>query len=197
MSDQAQTDLFDTHAAERVRRTPSLPPWLRSRVLGAREKLSGVYGPRFNPSWERYVTHPALFLIALALGALWVLQAWLFADTRPDLLPVAVLAAGGLLLVSIFILGLSCGYFTRVVVTDCRLVILQGYEVCRSWSIQKLPPSLIGYHRGETGEMIPSINLDTLHTMLGCASDKVVDAKTITAFSKHLEGIQARDPRRP
>jgi len=39
--------------------------------------------------------------------------------------------------------GIANGYFTRLVVTNYRLLILQGYEVCRSWSIHHLPRSLI------------------------------------------------------
>jgi hypothetical protein len=166
-------------------------------LLRAQEQITSVYGPGFNPSWERYITHPALFLVAFALGALWVAEAWLLSGKRPELLAWAALAAAGLVLGSIFVLGLSCGYFTRVVVTNCRLVILQGYEVCRSWRIHDLPPSLLRYHRGAAGVMTPAVDLDTLNTLLGCAADKVVESKTITAFSKHLERIQAQDRRRP
>jgi hypothetical protein len=41
------------------------------------------------------------------------------------------------------------------------------------------------------------VDLDTLHTLLGAPSDQVVEAKTILAFGRHLERIQARDRGRP
>jgi hypothetical protein len=197
MSDRSQTLAFDAHRPEPARPPRPLPAWLRKRLLRAEERITAVYGPAFNPSWERYVTHPALFLGALGFGALWLGEAWLLAGVRPDLMPWAALAAGATVLASVFVLGLACGYFTRVVVTTSRLVILQGYEVCRSWRIQDLPPSLIRYCGPEPGMQTPTIDLDTLNTLLGNPSEGVVESKTILAFGKHLEGIQARDRGRP
>jgi hypothetical protein len=197
MTDRFQTDTLIVPAANPFRRAPVLPVWLQARLLRGGEQLTAVYGPGFNPQWERYVTHPALFLVALVLAALWVGEGWLLAGSRPDLLPWMVLAAGIIVLGSIFVLGIAAGYFTRVVVTNCRLVILQGYEVCRVWRIEDLPYSLIHYSRPQGGGVVRSIDLDTLSTMLGGASDKVVEAKTILAFSKHLEHIKAREKGRP
>jgi hypothetical protein len=197
MSNRSQTAGFDTHTPEPDQHPRPLPDWLRTRLLRAEERITGVYGPAFNPPWERYVTHPALFLVAVGLGALWLGEGWLLAGVRPDLLPWAALAAGSTVLGSVFVLGLACGYFTRIVVTTSRLVILQGYEVCRSWRVSDLPPSLIRYRRLESGVPSPAVDLDTLNSLLGAPSDQVVEAKTILAFGKHLERIQARDRGRP
>src|SRR5438477_11693767 len=125
MADESQTAVLDVPTSGRA---PALPVWLQTRLLRAGEGITAVYGPGFNPPWERYVTHPALFLAALALGAFWLWEGWVLSGPRPELLPWACLAAGSMVLGSVFVLGLSCGYFTRVVVTNHRLVILQGYE---------------------------------------------------------------------
>src|SRR5262249_19736472 len=98
---------------------------------------------------------------------------------------------------SIFVLGITSGHFTRLVVTDHRLVILQGYEMCRSWNMNELPPSLIRFTMQRSGGGNRAIDLDTLKLMLGADSDKVVDAKTILGFGKHLDHIKARENDRP
>ncbi|HEY7428574.1 MAG TPA: hypothetical protein VH682_30370, partial [Gemmataceae bacterium] len=161
------------------------------------EKVTWVRGPRFNPSWERYVTHPALFLLAWAIGAVCVGATRLIIGESSEMVGAAFLAAGALILGSIFVLGIFSGYFTRLVVTNFRLVIVQGREVCRSWNINDLPPRLIRYGiPGARGER-PSIDLDAVKSMLGGSSDKFTGAKSILSFGKQLDQIKARENGRP
>jgi hypothetical protein len=197
MVDRSHTEAFDAQSADRSVQFPPLPGWLADRLLRAGEKITWVYGPNFNPSWERYVTNPALFLFALALGAAWVVVGYLIAGTQSELLVLPVLAAGGLAFGSIFVLAISSGYFTRLVVTDCRLVILQGREVVRGWNLDDLPPSLLRYRMREGENVSRTVDLDALKTMLGASSDKFAESKTILAFSKQLDRIRTRDNGRP
>ena len=199
MSDRFQSDAFDPQPPEVPEPTdismpnPPLPPWLARRLLKDDEQIAWVRGPRFNPSWERYVTHVSLFLAALAAGAFCVAVGSLLAEWWPRMLPAAVLLAGGLVVASIMVLGLSCGYFTRLVATNHRLVILQGYEVCRTWGMDDLPPSLIRHGMSAGGGRDRAIDFDAVKTMLGGASDQFVDAKTILAFGKQLGQIKRRE----
>src|SRR5947209_3069375 len=98
MSDRSQAAAPDAHTPAPDRHPRPLPAWLRTRLLRAEERITTVYGPALNPPWERYVTHPALFLAAVGLGALWLGEGWLLARVRPELLPWAALAAGGTVL---------------------------------------------------------------------------------------------------
>src|SRR5207248_1525629 len=145
-----------------------------------------VYGPEFNPPWERHVTHPSLFLSALATGGVIVLIG-LFWRTQgaPDALPLAATLAGGVALGSVFVLGISCGYFTRLVVTNRRLVVVQGYEVCKSWSLNDLPRSLLRFTPLEGESDGPAVDLNALQAALGGSSNQFADAKTILRFGKH------------
>jgi hypothetical protein len=199
--DRSPANPFDRGAPEPVTDFPPLPPWLADRLLKPGEKITWVCGPRFNPSWERYVTHPALFLVALALGAFVVLAAWRLGGPRAEVIAPAAFAAGGIVLASIFVLAFFCGFFTRLVVTDQRLVILQGYETCRSWAIDDLPRSLLRYSpRGEAGEEDEgsrTVDLGALKSLLGTASDKVTDAKSILSLGKQLNQIRAREKGQP
>jgi hypothetical protein len=200
MSDRSPTEAFSSQLPQPVPDPPGLfpplPPWLADRLLRPDETITWVYGPRFNPSWERYVTHPALFVLALAFGVFSVLASTLIAGGSE--VPVLVgLAAAGLLLAVVFVLALASGYFTRLVVTNHRLVILQGYEVCRSWRIDEMPRSLIRYRMLGSGAEDRTIDLDALKTMLGSVSDKVVEAKTILTFGKRLDQIRTREDGRP
>jgi hypothetical protein len=193
MSDRFQTGIRDALPADLPELHPLLPPWLVSRLLREDEKITWVCGPKFNPPWERYITHPALFLVALALGAVCLAAGWLITGTGVG---VEILPAGAIVIGSIFVLGLSNGYFTRLVVTNLRLVIMQGYEVCRSWDIDDLPRRLIRYRTREGAED-RAIDLDAMKTMLGSTSDKFAESKTILAFSKQLDRIKSREDRRP
>jgi hypothetical protein len=107
------------------------------------------------------------------------------------------LLAGGFVFGSIFVLGIFSGYFTRLVVTNFRLLILQGYEKARSWSLDELPPSLIRYSQQAGAGSSRTVDLDALKTMLGSSSDKVAESKTILAFGKRLEQIKTRQDGRP
>jgi hypothetical protein len=193
MSDRFQTDVPAPQLPDIAESYPALPGWLADRVLRPDEKVTWVRGPQFNPSWERYVTNPVLFLLALALGAACVGVTRLIIGEWSEMMAVPILITNGLLLGSIFVLGIFSGYFTRLVVTNFRLVIVQGREVCRSWSINDLPYHLVRYGiPGARGES-PSIDLDAVKTMLGGSSDKFTGAKAILSFGKQLDRIKARE----
>jgi hypothetical protein len=192
MSERIQSDAFVYQAPDISLQSTWLPGWLADRLLRDGEKCARVFGPRYNPSWERYVTHPALFLAALAIGAVCFGIGWLTVGPEETLL-LFVLPGAILALASIFVLGLSNGYFTRLVVTNFRLVVLQGYEVCRAWDLDHLPRSLIRFGpKGEKGKD-RAIDLEAVKTLLGGSSDKFAEAKSILAFGKQLEQIKARE----
>jgi hypothetical protein len=197
MSDRFQTKASDSRPLDVVGRCSPLPAWLADRLLRPDEEITWVRGPRFNPSWERYVTDPALFFLALALSAALVGAVWLSVGEWPEMRVLSLAAAAALLLGSIFVLGIANGYFTRLVVTNFRLVILQGFEVCRSWSIDDLPHRLIRYTMPGGGRKGPSIDLEAVKTMLGGPSDKFTGAKSILSFGKQLDRIKAREDGRP
>ena len=200
MSDEhTQPARFDASLPDITPPHAPLPDWVARRLLGAGDHITWVCGPRFNPRWERYVTHPALFVCALALGAVLLGVGRLIAGSWRDMPPAAlvmVVAAPILVLGSVFVLGMSAAYFTRLVVTNRRLVIVQGYEVCRSWGLHELPLSLVGYGPRGNRDGGRSVDLDALQTMLGSASDQFAESKTIIAFGKHLDRIKADKDRR-
>ena len=70
------------------------------------------------------------------------------------------------------------------------------FEVRRTWSIDRLPRSLVRHERTASGEESRSIDLDSLQTMLGGSSTGFTDAKTIRLFGKQLDQIRAREDRR-
>jgi hypothetical protein len=203
MSERYRTEASHGEVPDISRRSQPLPSWLAGRVLQAGEEITWVWGPRFNPPWERYITHPALFLVALALGLAGFGAGQMIAGAEPasprptEVLALLALAGGVLVLGSIFVLGIANGYFTRLVVTNSRLVILQGYEVCRSWSIERLPRSLTRYVRPVDGPESRAIDLDALTIMLGGSSDKFTAPSTILTFGKRLDQITNRDKGRP
>lgn len=188
MSDR--NEAFDDADADISQRFPPLPEWLASR-FGGEEEITWVAGPRFNPPWERYVTHPLLFVAALAVGVVVGGAGWLLAKREPVVFVLLGGFAGAIAIGSIFVLGISNGYFTRLVVTTRRLVILQGYEVCRIWAIDRLPRSLLRYRRlGDDAEEGPAIDLDAIKTLLGGTSDKFAEAGKILALGKRLDQIK-------
>jgi hypothetical protein len=196
MSERHETDVFGAPMPDIAGQFPPLPSWLAARHLGPFEKVTWVAGPRFNPSWERYVTHPTLFLGALAIGAVCMAAGWLFAGLWEGILVLAVLIAVGLVFGSIIVLGLFCGHFTRLVATTDRLMILQGYELCRTWAIDDLPRSMIRRHGMGHGDESRTLDLDAMKTMLGGSSDAFVEAKTILNFGKQLGQIKSRENER-
>ena len=196
MSERLQNDMPSFRAPDLTEPIRYLPGWLADRLLRPDEKVTWVRGPWFNPSWERYVTHPALILVAMVLSAVCLAVARLMSKELADLYIVAVGCFLLLVIPTIIVLGIANGYFTRLVVTDLRLVILQGYEICRSWNIDQLPWALRRYRRqGE--EESWAIDLDAVKTMLGGSSNKFTDAKTILTFGKRLEQIKTQEKRRP
>jgi len=195
MSKRFQKDLPDLSAPKLVELFPPLPGWLADRLLRPDEKVIWVRGPRFNPSWERYITHPVLLFWAIIIGVILAGLLRLITGEWSDNPMIEVLTIGASVYVSIIVLGIANGYFTRLVVTNFRLVILQGYEICRSWNINKLPPSLLCYRRqGEQEHW--SIDVDAVKSMLGSRSDQFTNAKTILSFGKQLDRITIRDPDR-
>ncbi len=175
-------------------RFPPLPSWLARKHLRPDEQVVWVAGPRLNPSWERFVTHPLFFVAGLVLGALCIGAGM----TAPGLMmPVAAPPAFMLAVGSLIIVGHYCGYFTRLVATNYRVLILQGYEVCRRWSIDELPRHMVRYRRMGDVDTGPTIDLDAMKTLLGGASDQFVDAKTILSFGKEINRMRGRqDDRR-
>ncbi len=193
MFERSRNDLPDFRLPAFVESSQHLPGWLANRLLRPEERVAWVRGPSFNPSWERYITHPGLFFVAFVVAV--VIFRLGQRVGGGDFPAIAILIAGALVISSIILLGLSNGYFTRLVVTNYRLVILQGHEICRSWSIEKLPPSLVRY--GKQGENESwTVDLDAVKTMLGGSSDKFTDAKTILNFGKQLDSITIRDKER-
>lgn len=195
MPDPFHGCVFPDHSADYVEPFRPLPPWLAKRLLRPGESVTWVRGPRFNPSWECYITHPALFLFALVFAANCWGFAWLIAKEGWEIgATISALVGTGIVLGSIFVLGLACGYFTRLVVTDYRLVVLQGYELCRSWSILHLPGSLRRYRPSPGNEeWRQTVDMDALKTMLGGSSDQFTDSKTILAFAKEIDRMKDRE----
>ncbi len=196
MSDELQTNPYERPQDDpydrplpdiSIKSRPILPPWVARRVLKPNEKTTWVRGPRFNPTWEKVVTHPGLFVVALILGGLCVAAGLLSAGSLSNISPLPCLAAMGFVFGSIYVLGFSNAYFTRLVVTTHRLLITQGYEVCRRWSLDQLPPSLVRYRQTQTGEAVRILDLERMKTMLGDSPDHFVDSKTIRNFGKQLD----------
>jgi hypothetical protein len=198
MSDRFEIDAFDDDQPRPAlsRQSPPLPPWIARRVLGSGERVTWVWGPHYSPEWERVATHPALILPALAVGGLCLAAGWALGGTWGNIPFVSVLAAIAVVVGAVFVLAFANAYFTRLVVTDARLVILQGYEVCRSWGMDELPPSLVHYGMAGAGAHGRSVDLDAVKNLLGGSSDQFVQAKTILAFGKQLDAIKTRDPDR-
>jgi hypothetical protein len=192
MPERFENDPFDPPPLAYAEEFPLLPPWLSRRLLAPDEKISWVWGPTFTPSWERYITHPALFLVALVGAAACLATGRMLVDKWLDLPIVFGLVAGAMLVGCVFVLAFANAYFTRLVVTNTHLFILQGYEVCRRWSMDDLPPSMIRYSAQGGADKKRSVDLDAVKSLFGPMSDKFAEAKTILAFGKQLEGIKAK-----
>jgi hypothetical protein len=197
MSNPFQKDVYHEPSEARPPHRP-LPPWLAARLLRPDETVAWVRGPRFNPSWERFVTHPLLFVAGLAAAAACVVMGWLLSETWIGTMIAAALVAAGLVFGSVIVLSVACGYFTRLVVTNLRVVILQGHEVARTWGVDDLPRSLLRYRAREDGQRSPTLDLDAVKSMFaGGASDEYADSKAIMAFGKEMDRIRAREKDRP
>jgi hypothetical protein len=182
---------YELPSPGRSRRPGKLPRWLAKRFLRPGEYLTWVRGPRWNPTFEWFITHPLLFLIALAIaGAIFAAGSFLQGVYPSNLAPVFGMFAVLLPVGSLIVLGMTNAYFTRLVVTDQKVLIVQGHEVCRLWGIDELPHSMVRFRKTETGEEVRDIDLDKMKTMLGQTGDGFVDAKTIKNFGKQLDQIR-------
>jgi hypothetical protein len=190
MTERFQDDVPDIRTADLIGQSRPMPGWLADRLLRPGEKVLWVRGPWFQPAWERVATHPGLFFLALGLGIVGGGIGVLLDRERVGIAEASVIVAVALVLATILVLGVACGYFTRLVVTNSRLLIAQGYEVVRAWNTDDLPPSMIRYGGGKGRG--PSIDLNAVQTLLGGSSDKFTDAKTILSFGKQLDRIQKK-----
>ena len=111
------------------------------------------------------------------------------ANPLPSLFILAAVSFFAFGIPTIFVLGIASGYFTRLVVTNFRIVCLQGHEICRSWNIDQLPPSLVHHRHFDGEDRRPCVDLEAVKTMLGGSSEKFTNAKTILAFGKQLDSI--------
>ena len=194
MPGRSRNESFDDQPRDFARQYPPLPQWLARRLLRREEHIIWVRGPWHDPYWERYATHPFLFVVALALGAVCFASGVLIAGPFTAL---SIVAAGAIVFGSVFVLALSNAYFTRLVVTNNRVFIVQGYEICRCWGIDDLPRSFIRYGRMADGARDRTVDLDAVKTLLGGASDKFAESKSILKFGKQLDRIKTREDDRP
>src|SRR5262249_573107 len=144
---------------------PPLPAFLKRRLLRPEEEVTWGRGPRHNPWWECYATHPLLFVIALALGAACGGPGRLGAGGGGGPRGRGGPMPAGLVFGSVYVLGIANAYFTRLVVTNFRLFIVQGYAVCKTWNIDQLPMRLVRYRRRAGGVETRSIDLEALQTL--------------------------------
>jgi hypothetical protein len=190
MSENTKEDPQAVQAARFALPVPHFPRWLAHRHLRQDEHVECVYGPSLNPWWERYATHVFLIIAAGIIAATLLIVALIHAGKPADLQPVPAVGSAAIFFGSIFVVGFWCGYFTRLVVTNRRVFIVQGYAICRQWRIEDLPLSLIRYRRGDGPDMTKTVDLDALKTMLGDATGQVADSKTILALGKQLGNIR-------
>ena len=183
-----RTDRYDAPPRDVAIDRGRLPGWLARRLLRADEEIQSVRGPRHCPAWEPFLTHPGVVLVGLALAVAIVAIGALVLGSFDDKLMgvpcvLALLSAvGGLLVV-----GATAGYFTRLVITNQRVMIVQGYEVRRTWRLDDLPRSLVRQRRGDDGEWTRTVDMERLQTMMGGGSEQFTDAKTIWALGKEID----------
>lgn len=172
-----------------------MPAWLAARLLRDGEKVESVRGPRFNPPWEPFVVHPATVLLGVVLAGGAIAAAYLASGGDGPLL----FAAAAFALVSAFgglaVVAFAAGFFTRLIVTDRRVMIVQGIEIRKTWRLEDLPRSLVRQTRGDDGELSRTVDMEKLQTMMGGASDgSFAEAKSIWALGKEIDRIK-RDGR--
>jgi hypothetical protein len=166
---------------------PPLPQWLGSLFLRPQETVTMVRGPRWSPSIEPFLTHPLTIVVALVIGAGLVWLALLIQHPAP------FFSGLGLGLGTLFVVGFSAGHFTRLVVTNQRLFIVQGREMVRQWRADQLPHHLRRYERRDDGrEEAPTIDLGEVTKMLGTSSDGFADANTILQLGKKIDSFKER-----
>ena len=187
MSNRFQAERPDDIRSD-ISRFPPLPPWLRKKLLRPGEEVTWVRGPRWCPAWEEYATHPIVFLVGLALGAICLGGGRLvFGSWEDPAMGICLLISIVVVVGSICVLGVLNGHFTRLVVTTDRIVIMQGYEILRSYSIDSLPRSLIHHSRDGDEEERRTVDVGALQKMLGGSSAGFVEAKAVWDLGKQLD----------
>lgn len=170
-----------------------LPQYLQSR-LNKDEKVTWVRGPNSNPWWEPVLVHPLLVGLALLFGVMLLVSGRLIVGTWAEVPPVVWVVALLIPIGSLFLVGLTNAHFTRLIVTNTRLFIVQGYEVCRTWNLNDLPRSLLCFDpRGQEQDK-PMIDLDSIQTLLE-SSDRKSSSESIMAFRKRLDQITTQRKR--
>ena len=98
---------------------------------------------RARPAWEPFLTHPAGFLVGIVAGAVIFVVGGIAVNWNGTLMTVP----GGLAVVGVFgsliVVAAMAGYFTRLVITNQRVMIVQGYEIRETWRLEDLPRSLV------------------------------------------------------
>jgi hypothetical protein len=173
--------------------TPLMPGWLARSLLERGEVATWVRGPGSCPWWEPYLTHPLACLVGIPVGAACLTVGRLAVPDWSQLPPAAAVSAILTFFVPLMVVAFLTGHFTRLVVTDRRLLIIQGQTVIRSWGIRQLPRSLVKYVRREGEDEAPTIDLDSLQKMLGGKSDGIVDSNTIMSLGKKLDRFKTGD----
>ncbi len=184
----------EASAPPRIKAGPPLPEWLAKTALYPDEKPEWVRGPRYAPPWERMMTHPLAFLAAIPPAAICLAVGRIIAGEWKLLHPAFGIAAILIVFGSIIVIGFLTAYYTRLVVTDRRLLIIQGQVPIRSWGLGDLPASLLHFGRHAFGgkDAGPRIDLNKLEKMLGGGGDGVVSSDAIIKFGKQLDRIKER-----
>lgn len=194
-TERHNTERFDAEprqagAAHTAHQYPPLPAFLARRLLRDDEQVTFVRGPWFAPWWERHVTHISFILVAGLLAVAVIAAGIQYAGSLKEMPILPGVIALGLIFGSIGVTAFFCGLFTRLIVTDRRLILIQGYDVCRVWNIDDLPRRLLRYAR-RGGEERAMIDIDALQTMITASvTEKFSEAKTLMKFGKQLDQIR-------
>jgi len=169
-----------------------LPEWLARRILEPGETIALVRGPTGKWWLEPYLTHPLASLAGAIPAAVAITVGRMIVPSWRDLPPAAGIVAVLFVFASVFVVGLLAGYFTRLVVTDRRLLILQGREIWSSRGIDELPPFLVRRMRDPDGRERRAIDIVTLDSMLGSSNTGIVDSDTILTLGKKIDKLKER-----
>lgn len=180
------------HNVDVARAFNPLPAYVKRQLPGKDEEVIWVRGPRLgNPVWEPFVTNPLLFVVGVAIGALCIYLGSLGEGSGKQF-PVSFgVGAVVSFFLPILLLAFFNGYFTRLVVTDSGVYIIQGSTICRNWELEYLPRSLVRFERrGEDDPIGKTVDVDAMKTMLNSSEGHFTDAKTIKDFGKRLERLR-------
>lgn len=195
MNDTIRTDRPDSSDSPDPKlnvATLGLPTWLARLVLAPGETVALVRGPTSNSPLEPYLTHPALFLVALLPAGITLAVGRAMSPSWKELHPLPGLLAVLILFGTVIFLAGMAGYFTRLIITDRRLLIVQGREVRSSRDVNSLPRALVRRGRDEFGrERAPTIDLNAVNKLVGGTG--FVDAKTILTLSKKIDKLKESD----